>query len=472
MKKKLCAILSLSILCFIGCSSVENLTFEELMEEVNAKHQEVEAVDVDISDYIGDLVDDKQRNQYYLKQTQEKYDPEKMLTQQEAIEDVTYLFDAFHDCYGPYEYFGGTKVFDVAEEKIKEELQKQESIKSEDFEKILLQELKFVKDAHFGINMQRTNPVKIPFFFRENAFQKTKNGYQNTEGKQVKSVEGYENLDEIMKRSLSKEGELVYYPVLLKDCDFWDAFETPQTCDETLIVHYTNGESEELEAEPYQIYTEMDIEHPEKNKVARVWEDGEIPVFQFNMFDEKHRDSILTGAKKLREAPISILDLRSNTGGNGDIPGEWMERYTQKSVSGHKTVIDTKEGIKIEDSDTEETWVENDTMLIILVGKYSASSSEWLLDLAYNVENVFIVGENTSGAIIGMTSKISLPNSACQVDIGSGKVSLFPEDEGYMEEFRGLYPDIWVPAGEAEDLIFNFWRTESKVSKSVGFQKF
>ena len=112
-----------------------------------------------------------------------------------------------------------------------------------------------------------------------------------------------------MKRSLfSKEGELVYYPVLLKDCDFWDALETPQTCDETLIVHYTNGESEELEAEPYQMYTEMDIEHPEKNKDRSCpWEDGEIPVFQFNMFDEKHRDSILTGAKKLREAPVSIF---------------------------------------------------------------------------------------------------------------------------------------------------------------------
>ena len=178
-------------------------------------------------------MDDEQRNQYYLNNTQEKYDPEKMLTQQQAIEDVAYLFDAFHDCYGPYEYFGGAKVFDAAEERIKGELQKQESIKSADFEQLLLQELRFVKDAHFGINMQRTNPVKIPFFFRETAFQRTKNGYQTTEGKQVKSVEGYENLDEIMKRSLSKEGELVYYPVLLKDSDFWDAFETPQTCDET-----------------------------------------------------------------------------------------------------------------------------------------------------------------------------------------------------------------------------------------------
>lgn len=455
-KRSLCVILSLSMLCLTGCSSVENLTFEELMEEVNAKHQEVEAVDVNVSDYIGDLVDDEQRNQYYLNNTQGKYDPEKVLTQQQAIEDVIYLFDAFHDCYGPYEYFGGAKVFDAAEEKIKEELQKKESIKSADFEQLLLQRLRFVKDGHFKINMKCPNPTKVPFFFRETAFQKTERGYQTTDGKQIKAMEGYENLDEIMKRSLSKEGELVYYPVLLKDCDFWDALETPQTCDETLTLHYTNGETEELEAEPYQIYTEMSIENPEKNKIVRVWEDGEIPVFQFNMFDEKHRDFILTGARKLREAPVSILDLRSNTGGDGDIPGEWMERYTGEVVSGHKTVIDTKEGIKIEHSDTEEIWVEHDKMLIILVGKYSASASEWLLDSAYNVENILIVGENTLGGIIGMTSKISLPNSACQVDIGSGKVSLFPEDEGYMEELRGISPDIWVPAGEAEDLVLRF----------------
>ena len=39
--------LSLSMLCLTGCSSAENLTFEELMEEVNAKHQAVEQVTLD-----------------------------------------------------------------------------------------------------------------------------------------------------------------------------------------------------------------------------------------------------------------------------------------------------------------------------------------------------------------------------------------------------------------------------------------
>ena len=90
------------------------------------------------------------------------------------------------------------------------------------------------------------------------------------------------------------------------------------------------------------------------------------------------------------------------------------------------------------------------------MGKYSASSAEALLDYAYNVENVLIVGENTLGGVIGGSSNIFLPNSACQIDIGGGKLSLFPEEEGYMEELRGLYPDIWVPAGEAEDLVLRF----------------
>ena len=453
-KRSLCIILSLSILCFTGCSSVENLTFEELMEEVNAKHQEVEAVDVDISDYIGDLVDDEQRNQYYLNNTQEKYDSEKVLAQQQAIEDVTYLFDAFHDCYGPYEYFGGVKVFDEAEEKIKGELQKQESIKSEDFEGILLQQLRFVKDGHFKINMKFPNPTKVPFFFREIAFQKTEGGYQTIDGKQVKSIEGYENLDEIMKRSLSKEGELVYYPVLLKDCDFWDALETPQTCDETLSIHYTNGESEELAAELYQMYTEMDMENYEENKIVRVWEDGEIPVFQFNAFDEKYKNSILTGARTLREAPVSILDLRSNSGGDSSIGNEWINRYTNSQVLGHGIRINTKNQMIA--SDSEEDWIENDKLLIILVGKYSASASEWLLDYAYNVENILIVGENTSGCVIGGSSNMFLPNSACQIDIGGELLNLFPEEEGYMEELRGIYPDIWVPAGKAEELIVRY----------------
>ena len=173
----------------VGCTSVPQPTMEELLAEVNAEHQEVEKGTMNASQYVGDLVDQDLRWSYYPKENTAEYDPEKILTQQQAIEDVTYLFDAFHDCYGPYEYFGGAEVFDKAEEAIKAELQTRETLTAADLEQILLENLAFIKDGHFSINMKRTNPTKIPFFFREVAFVKTEKGYQAIDGRKVESVE-------------------------------------------------------------------------------------------------------------------------------------------------------------------------------------------------------------------------------------------------------------------------------------------
>lgn len=47
-------------------------------------------------------------------------------------------------------------------------------------------------------------------------FVKTDSGYQDSKGKTVVSVDGHPDLDALFKRSISKEGYLVYYPVLLK----------------------------------------------------------------------------------------------------------------------------------------------------------------------------------------------------------------------------------------------------------------
>lgn len=434
----------------VGCTSVPQPTMEELLAEVNAEHQEVEKGTINASQYVGDLVDQDLRWSYYPKENTAEYDSEKILTQQQAIEDVTYLFDAFHDCYGPYEYFGGAEVFDAVEETIKAELQTKETLIAADLEQILLENLAFIKDGHFSINMKRANPTKIPFFFREVAFVKTEEGYQAIDGRKVESVEGYDNLNELMKRSISQEGKLVYYPVLLKDCDFWEALKSPQTCDETLTIHYSNGDTQELTAEPYQIYTEMDLQNPENNQITKFYEDENIPVFQFNQFAEKHIEEILDGATKLKDAPIAILDLRSNTGGDGEIPSQWLNQYTGKIVPSNQYYIDTKLGRKF--NDRRDNWIENDNLLIILVGKYSASASELFLDYSYNLENTLIVGENSNGSLVGTSGKISLPNSGCQIDVGGGRLCVLSEENDCFEELRGFYPDIWVPAGEAEEL--------------------
>ena len=73
------------------------------------------------------------------------------------------------------------------------------------------------------------------------------------------------------------------------------------------------------------------------------------------------------------------------------------------------------------------------------------------MDAIHNVENVLIVGENTNGCILTAAGSSYLPNSNAPMVLGANLVHVFP-GEGFFEELRGLYPDIWVPAGEAEDL--------------------
>lgn len=433
----------------VGCTSVPQPTMEEVLAEVNTKHREIEKGTMNASQYVGDLVDQDLRWSYYPKENTAEYDPEKILTQQQAIEDVTYLFDAFHDCYGPYEYFGGAEVFDKAEEAIKAELQTKETLIAADLEQILLKNLTFIKDGHFNINNKSPYMIKIPFFFREIAFVKTEEGYQAIDGRKVESVEGYDNLDELMKRSISQEGKLVYYPVLLKDNDPSIRLDLPQSCKETLIVHYTNKTTQELKAEPFQIYSETFLKTPEEYQVVTSRQNGEIPVFQFNEFDLDYEEEISEGAKVLKEAPIAILDLRSNRGGSALIAEDWISKYANTLVLMNRNIIDTKTGEFLRNE--EDKWIENPNMLIILSGKYSASASEMLIDCAYNLENVLIIGENTMGALLGGQGSTCLPSSAVKVGVGNGLMSLQTEGD-YFEELRGFYPDIWVPAGEAEEL--------------------
>ena len=91
-------------------------------------------------------------------------------------------------------------------------------------------------------------------------------------------------------------------------------------------------------------------------------------------------------------------------------------------------------------------------MLIVLTGKWTVSSAEMFVDQAHNVENVLFIGENTFGAqVTSAETNLQLPNSKCVVTMGHGLFEV-PQDWDYYKELRGYEPDLWVPAGEAEEL--------------------
>lgn len=448
----LCCLVVLVSTC--GCTKVTQLvkdsqpTKAELLDEINTEHQRWSAAPAaDPTPYLRHYDDpaDAQKSTDYLTDTYSEYDAAKELSLEEAEEDVNYLFDAFYYDFAFYDYFGGHAVFDQAKAEILQELQAKDSLTCKDLQEILVKHLTFIKDGHFNINQNFPAEKDIPFFFRQVMFVKTDSGYQDSKGKTVVSVDGYPDLDALFKRSISKEGYLVYYPVLLKEAKFDGTEWDKHVCDEQLTVHYADGSTDVLTADTWSQYYK-DLPKGQNTDLRQT--DG-IPVFQFNHFDPSFLEETNDAAAQMSNAGVSMLDLRSNVGGYEEVAHQWINRYSGQRVfsTGARYSV-----LSASPSAQKASRANNDNILILLSGKCSASSAEITLDLSYNVENSLIVGENTNGSMISNSGHIELPNSKCSVDMTFSTVYLPPDGSDYFEELRGFFPDIWVPAGEAETL--------------------
>ena len=453
MRKKLasralCGLAAVGTLLMTGCSRLPTVTLDQLMEEANTAHQ---AVDNDglkkkfiqrkPVDESGELIDNG--GEYFTAIADlEDFDRNRMLTREQMVEDVTYLFDALYAGYGNYDQMGGQAAFDAAEQAILEECQQYDSLNVLDFFKLLVPHFSFVKDAHFQIQGQRTNPDWYPFYFRETAFYLEDGQYIAENHKTVASVDGYEDLTELFKCSISPEGEIVYYPVVLQD---------GATCEETLTVHYTDGSTQVLQCEPYD-YGEQ-FENVDQEAIPEVCYDSGIPVARINSMQGETVGDWYEGfqesAKVLGNSQISILDLRFNGGGQGEVAVEWLKDYAKTVVPSNALFFSAFSGVQR--SSARDLWVSNDNLLVILTSKCTASAAEWLIDAAYNLENVLVVGDNTSGAMVGSMAYVQLKNSKLIIGIGSME-NIIPDTNDYFEEFRGFCPDLWVPADEAEEL--------------------
>lgn len=275
----ICSLLSAGLL-LIGCSRLPAVTLDELLAEVNSAHQ---AIDNDglRSKFIlrqpvaenGEPISIFDRYSYYAGEL-EPYDPDLVLTQEQVIEDVTYLFDALYACYGNYDQMGGQAAFDAAEQAVLEECRQVDSLRAEDFQQLLIPHFAFIQDGHFQIQNQLVCPSWYPFFFREVDFYEVDGQYITADHKTVASVDGCDDLTELFKRSISPEGEIVWYPVLLRDST---------TCNETLTVHYTDGSTQELQSTPCDYSDQMDqLLSMDQKAIPDVRYDGDIPVLQVN----------------------------------------------------------------------------------------------------------------------------------------------------------------------------------------------
>ena len=281
MKKIISILLVAAMLTLSGCSGNPQPTMEELMAEVNAEHQTVERFEGDLSPYLREPTESIEFERLTLfPEAKAEYQPEKLLTFKQAKEDIDFVFHVFHDTYGLYDYFGGDETFSQAKQSVLQQCESAETLTCEFLVQSLVQNLSFVKDGHFSIAQQSAAPRICPFFYREVAFVKTEEGYQSEDGKQVESVEGYEDLDQLFHRSISPEGELVYYPVVLKEVEDASLQGTYQN-NEPLVVRYQGGETQTLTAESFEMYDEA---LPERTVTEEV--EG-IPVLRLQFFDSQ-----------------------------------------------------------------------------------------------------------------------------------------------------------------------------------------
>lgn len=451
-----------AILCvsMAGCAVAPDLhqpTLEELLAEVNAKHQSIEQKPVDRGLFMRQAPDEATLEQYQIgEEGAQPFDPDAVITAAQAAQDVEYLFGAFAALYGPYDYLGGAEGFDAHKAEILAQCAEQESWTAQKFQDLLLDGLSFLPDAHFNINGYRNNLFQFPFFFRETAFYKSDAGYQTAEGKTVESVDNHPDLEELFKRSISPEGEIVYYPILLEPGEWNDQ---PKTCSEVLTIRYTDGSSETLTAEPFQLYgRENSVRYASSQRgderivITDLRQTGGIPVFEFDACNPSYTEEIVAGADAIKDAPIAMLDLRTNTGGSSTVVDRWLEEYCGQTLPGN--MWQDSFNAFYGPNNARSKWVEHDSVLVVLTGKLSASAAENLVDQIQDLENVLLIGENTGGYYLtSVSTQIQLPNSLCEVAMGDGlTVPAYEGDGYYFKEFEGFYPDLWVPAAEAEEL--------------------
>ncbi len=433
-------------------------TFKALLDKFNNEHKSITFYEGDYSSYLGKNENPEIDPAAYTGNFKAMPPLSSVVTLEQVTADTELYYELLRTQYAGYKYFGGDEAFRAAFDAILEECSAMETITLQSWVRCMRKHFAFVQDGHFTVGGAFAGNYDVPFFFRTIAFQKTGDGYAAMDGRIVASVDGFEDLDEIFKLSLTKEGELVYYPVILESvsrdnkmeagCIYYSA--------DSLTVRFTDGTTIDLTADPYSQKS-----YNTKKYVDYRVENG-VPVTTVHKVDlENGRDELTDAAIECSDCDISIVDLRTCRGGITAMYDEWYSNYTQHDMIGHSYMLYqgdafvTNKGVLYPDpSKANDIFSSSDNVLIILTSKITFSAGEGFVDIAHNLENTLIIGENTHGTTTCSMRTWTLPNTGMYVTFGDALI-LFPEGE-HFKEYRGFYPDIWVPAGEAEEAVMNF----------------
>jgi len=396
---------------------------------------------------------------------------------EEAIEDVEVLFKILRYIYGAYQYFGGDDVFNHVKEQIIDDINNDNSISSLTLLSAINSHLyPVIMDNHFFIENTRYGPEYVFLASSDVFFDRTNRGFNNREnGLYIEEIKGH-NLESLMRLQLDNYGMHFYGPLYQR--------EGASSTSHTITILYENGTSEYIELLRIPTGSRNVFRAP-----ASLTYIDDIPIVSLSWMmglsaipHGVHAHNFLSYAEELRDEPVVILDIRSNTGGMSILPSMWMYLLTGEVVNGNFIQLvnwdieydypwnpwgDTPETNPFYFS--EEDWeylepvlldptyingyivhnfidrnvIEREQILIVLIDRHTSSAGEFFTDMVFNVENVIVIGQNTEGNLISDAQypNLRLPNSGINIRLGLS-VMLWPE--GHFSEGAGIAPNVWV----------------------------
>lgn len=443
------------------------LPLASLLEVTNARRQNLVRPTMDM---VTTLVEGREPETVQMGWLWDGVEMAESISSEDAIFDAQAMFDVIRQIYGAYIYFGGDEIFLPIFDYVLDRLAGRAYWDFDDFAALIIDNLSpAISDNHFVINRQSLG-IRYNFYVGQTLFARSENGFRNAEnGLYVAEVLGHDDLDALFRLSMDQEGEFGYIAIIYLNANP-DEYE--------LTLTYENGYSENItlyrHAPTTLEYEPVGLKHVQGFPIVNIMQMG-FPASTFGHGFEDAR-YFLSIAEELRDEPVIIVDIRSNRGGNGMLPQQWLHILLGEIVHGNHIGVRVGSYSSLRHAifrssyfsqfhviyeefrrylpfvaygdnhiimgDVSQEIVENDQLIILLTDRFTASAGDGFADAMLSIENTLIIGHNTFGVLFTdmYYSQLALPNSGLNFGLGR-TVNIHPE--GHLQEGIGVAPDIW-----------------------------
>ncbi len=455
----------------------KNISFEKALEKINHKNLNIPISKLNIKDFISELPDEDilTAEEHTLLFSTPKVISPTAITRKEAIYDVDLYFKTLKSSYAAYNYYGSDEKFSHAKKSVLSFIGDNDVINVAELTKSLKDSLSFISDKHFYIGNYNLNLENTCRYYSNSTLEIFKNRigyYVEYEGVYyyIRSINKDENIENYLNLSINTYGKLVYNLGILEKY-------FGQASSKLNIVFY-RGESEYIKDIDLKLSNTLSdestspLEYTTRDDVPII-SSREVP---YNI-DINGMDFINT-ASKVKDSPVSILDLRGNTGGDILTALNWINEYFGVSSQGKglflllygrskaapsyydfNTFDKDLKALQLEKIDTyyyehipktKKELNKNLNTIFVLTDKKTSSAAEFFVEHLKDFENIVVVGTNTYGSLESSNVGFGyLPHSHIEFSYGNW-LRLY--DEKFFKEGEGIKPDLWVNGEDALEL--------------------